>query len=182
MGQESRQGLLIFNEQGKLLHMCPTAQKYLFQIGQPNRFGGSREQDLVPATLKRMVGNYVALFKGNKSVVSPPSCVIRKPWGVFEFSAQWLNAVDLERRNQIAVTVHLREAEKVRLLNRCRELNFTQKQTQISIMVADGMTYSEIASQLSISKYTMKDHINALFLKLNAKNKSEFLRKVLLPG
>lgn len=58
-----------------------------------------------------------------------------------------------------------------------QEHNITNRQLEVLRHVKNGYSNDEIASQLSITKRTVKAHLGALFEKLDAKSRTELVRK-----
>jgi transcriptional regulator EpsA len=57
-------------------------------------------------------------------------------------------------------------------------LGLTERETQIMDWVAMGKTNSEIGSILSISAYTVKNHMQRIFQKLNVYNRAQAVSKI----
>jgi DNA-binding NarL/FixJ family response regulator len=58
-----------------------------------------------------------------------------------------------------------------------QEHNITNRQLEVLRHVKNGYSNDEIASQLSIAKRTVKAHLGALFEKMDAKSRTELVRK-----
>jgi DNA-binding CsgD family transcriptional regulator len=54
----------------------------------------------------------------------------------------------------------------------------TARQHGIMLRMADGLTNSEIASELHLSKSTVDHHISELYKRLNVRNRSQLLKRV----
>jgi len=67
----------------------------------------------------------------------------------------------------------------VESLHRRRDLPLTQREDQVLGLITLGNSYSQIASELKISKQTSKTHIRNIYRKLNVKNKLEVVKKAL---
>ena len=49
----------------------------------------------------------------------------------------------------------------------------TPRETEVLQLLAEGLTNKAIADRLSISRHTVKFHVNAIFAKLNAQSRTE---------
>jgi DNA-binding CsgD family transcriptional regulator len=56
----------------------------------------------------------------------------------------------------------------------------TVREMEIMVLLAKGLTYAAIASQLKVSRETIKMHLKNIYRKLQAQNKIEALQKVKL--
>jgi NarL family two-component system response regulator LiaR len=64
------------------------------------------------------------------------------------------------------------------LLNVCRkyisnkpESVLTRRETEVSLLIAEGMTNKEIAKKLYLGEKTVKSHVSNILAKLNAANR-----------
>ncbi|MBI3534739.1 MAG: helix-turn-helix transcriptional regulator [Deltaproteobacteria bacterium] len=64
-----------------------------------------------------------------------------------------------------------------RQLNYLQEKGLSKREMQIMAMVAKGATNSEIGTKLSISKATLKTHLNNIYKKLPKNSGIEFQQK-----
>lgn len=55
--------------------------------------------------------------------------------------------------------------------------NLTEREEQVLTLVADGQENKAIASTLSISVFTVQNHIQNLFERLDVRNRTEAARK-----
>lgn len=53
----------------------------------------------------------------------------------------------------------------------------TARETEIMALLAQGLLYKEIADRLYISEGTVKQHVNHLYRKLKARNRTEAILK-----
>ncbi|MFH0757022.1 MAG: LuxR C-terminal-related transcriptional regulator [Bacteroidota bacterium] len=58
-----------------------------------------------------------------------------------------------------------------------KNFNLTRRELEILILIIQGFSSKQIASELSISLYTVKDYRKSLLLKLSAKNCAELCYK-----
>jgi DNA-binding NarL/FixJ family response regulator len=64
------------------------------------------------------------------------------------------------------------------ILNRhiCSELGLTGRQQQLVALLARGFTNKEIASSLSLSEFTVKNHVHRIMRRLNADSRYAAVR------
>lgn len=62
------------------------------------------------------------------------------------------------------------------------ELKLSKRELDCAALLLNGLTSKEIGSHLSLSYRTIEDYINSLKRKLNARNKSELIVKLLNYG
>ena len=60
----------------------------------------------------------------------------------------------------------------------CRKYFLTSREIEILKLVSDGLPYKLIASQLSISEYTVNTHVKNMFTKVDATNKMELVSRI----
>jgi DNA-binding NarL/FixJ family response regulator len=86
---------------------------------------------------------------------------------------------------RIAYTIFARVAELSlrRLDDRILELlSLTPRESEVLGFIADGLSNKEIASQLNLSLYTVKNHVHNLMEKLRVHNRLEVVRHALRNG
>lgn len=60
-----------------------------------------------------------------------------------------------------------------------QQLNFTQRELEVSRLLVDGLNNREIAKKLSISSHTVKVHLCAIYEKLSVNNRVQAVVKIL---
>jgi PAS domain S-box-containing protein len=68
------------------------------------------------------------------------------------------------------------------MTQKLKEFDLTSRERQITVMVAYGHSNSEIANNLCISKFTVKDHLKNIFKFIGVHKRSELLFKLLTPS
>lgn len=66
---------------------------------------------------------------------------------------------------------------KRNLLKRIRRYGLSQRQAEVVCLLSKGLTNKEIASKLFISRYTVENHLKAIYEKMNVKNRTELSYK-----
>ncbi|SDL11438.1 regulatory protein, luxR family [Pedobacter sp. ok626] len=60
----------------------------------------------------------------------------------------------------------------------CHDLGLSSRETEVALMLCQGMTYKAIAGELYISARTVDTHAHRIFFKLEVKNKIELQQKL----
>ena len=53
------------------------------------------------------------------------------------------------------------------------EARFTDREAEVAALMADGRTNAEIADALSLSVFTVKNHVSSILMKLHAQSRTE---------
>jgi DNA-binding NarL/FixJ family response regulator len=76
----------------------------------------------------------------------------------------------------------LADVASVRAISEDENFALTDRETQISILVAEGLTNGDIASQLELKEGTVKIHVRNIFRKLGLSNRAELTGFALRSG
>jgi DNA-binding NarL/FixJ family response regulator len=60
----------------------------------------------------------------------------------------------------------------------CIKLGLTYRQNQLMTLVARGLTNKEIAANLNLSEFTVKNHIHRIMKQIHAENRQEAVNLV----
>ena len=60
-----------------------------------------------------------------------------------------------------------------------KRMTFTSREQEVAAGIVRGFSNKEIARHLSISEYTIKDHIRVIYKKTNAQSRTQFIRRLL---
>ena len=63
--------------------------------------------------------------------------------------------------------------------NSISNYNLTPKETEVLKFLAEGLSYKMIADQMSISYFTVNNHVKKIYEKLQVRNRSEAIKKYL---
>lgn len=172
-------GVMIFDRDGKLLHLSPVARQLLFLATHSSITEGAHGELFVPEPLAALCRRQSALLEDHVGQVDPPVWHHRNVWGGFVFSAQPLESSDQGGSGLIAVTVHYQEPIALKVNRRCEELGLTLKQTQICVRLAAGDSFDTIAGHLGVSSHTVVDHVRKLYDKVGVDNRSALVATLL---
>lgn len=58
--------------------------------------------------------------------------------------------------------------------------NLTPREHEVMELLLHGLTYTDIANKLTISAHTVKNHVNAVYQKLDVSSRSELFSKIIM--
>lgn len=83
---------------------------------------------------------------------------------------------------------HITESEKLEEidLEKIKELGISEREYEVLVHISKGLSNKEIGAQLFLSESTVKTHVSNLFIKLNAKRRTQAIQhakafKILTP-
>lgn len=77
------------------------------------------------------------------------------------------------RKKQISVVSENQEIDQ----NKIKELRLSDREYEILLKIAEGLSNKEIGEQLFISENTIKTHVSNLFLKLDVKRRTQAIQR-----
>ncbi len=119
-----------------------------------------------PAVIRSLVLQLRANNNGTASAVAPGR------------SGRWirLHASWLEPDSTAKAAVVLEATRPVELAGiLCRAYNLTDRERQVTMWVARGLSSKEIASELEISPMTVNDHLKAVFSKVGVQSRQQLI-------
>jgi len=91
-------------------------------------------------------------------------------------------AIELLNRNLLSGSRGTGEDRHNSLVRRCEELGLSERQREVTLLVADGLEYKEIAGRMNISERTVIRHVQNLYDKLGVHNKVELINRLNSPS
>ncbi len=114
-----------------------------------------------------------------KATSGAPVCQLTSPWGVFTFSAYWLDRGEgLEGLPLIGITVERLEPLALKLWRRAEALPLTGRELEVCRLLALGRSRTEIAGRLGASESTAVNHCRHLYAKLGVHSRAELVEKL----
>lgn len=87
-----------------------------------------------------------------------------------------LEGAPLEGASQGNVAIMIREATSGELLDLlCRTYTLTRRERQVVSLLLDGLATKQLAHAMSISPYTVQDHLKAIFTKTGLRSRRELI-------
>jgi DNA-binding CsgD family transcriptional regulator len=173
------QGLIIADRDGRIRHLSQQARVLLFYATNedvaPGKLHAGKQE--LPPRIAQLARSLVEVFEGD-APATPPTYCQRNNWGEFVFRAYWLNGQGA-RSPLIAIRINRREPLPVRLLRRMERLPLSGRQMEVSLHLASGKTYKEIAERLGVSRPTVIYHAQEVFNKLGVASRAELQAKLM---
>lgn len=174
------EGLIVTDRDGRLRHLSAQARLLLFYATQ-SESGCGRLRRIgtieLPPGVARLAPKLARTFRG-KGPSTPPVHVHENAWGQFVFRAYWLDSVDTTPP-LVGIRVTRREPLPVRLLRRMEHLPLSERQVEVSLHLASGLTYAAIAERLGLSRSTVIFHVQEVFNKLGVASRAELQAKLM---
>jgi DNA-binding CsgD family transcriptional regulator len=178
---EQDEGLIVVERDGRIRHVSHQARALSFYATNedvaPGKIGAGKQE--LPPRVAQLVQSLVDVFEGESQAV-PRVCSHRNSWGEFVFRAYWLNGRD-GRTPLVAIRIGRKESLPIRLLRGMQRLPLSERQLEVSLHLASGRTYAEIARRLGISRPTAIYHAQEAFNKLGVSSRAELQAKLMAP-
>jgi DNA-binding CsgD family transcriptional regulator len=173
------QGLIIAERDGRIRYLSRQARVLLFYATNEDVAPGkirSGKQEL-PPRIAQLARSLVDVFEDDAPATPPIYCQ-QNSWGEFVFRAYWLKGQGA-RSPLIAIRVSRKEPLPVRLLRRMQDLPLSGRQIEVSLHLASGRTYADIAERLGVSRPTAIYHAQEAFNKLGVSGRAELQAKLM---
>lgn len=171
--------LIVASGEGRLIYLSRQARRLLTLAAHPHIGAGSTGPELaaLPAAVVQICRNLVGIFVGEDSA-GPPVYHHRNIWGGFTFRAYRLDPADASA-SLVGVIIEHQEPLPVRLTREIGKLPLTARQAEVCLLMASGLSYSEIAERLDISPHTAVAHSRWIYDKLEVSSRTELVDKLL---
>jgi DNA-binding CsgD family transcriptional regulator len=173
------QGILVTDCDGRIKYLSQQARVLLFYATNQEVAPGkirSGKQDLSPP-IARLARLLTQTF-GRQGSSAPPVHYQQNGWGEFTFRAYWLDGRDKEPP-LVGIRIKRREPVPIRLLRKIEHLPLSERQTEVSLHLAMGRTYTEIAERLGVSRATVVYHAQEAFNKLGVTSRGELQARLM---
>lgn len=172
-------GLIIANTAGKPIHFSAEGRRLLFLATNP-RIGPAAvisPSTILPAAVAQLCISLSRIFSGDASP-SAPTYRHSNVWGDFTFRAQWLDQGN-PGSELIGIIVTHKVPLPLRLTRSVQRLPLSRRQAEVCLLMATGASSAEIAERLGISRHTAKEHGRWVYNKLDVRNRTELVSKIL---
>lgn len=173
------QGLIVADREGRIRYLSRQARVLLFYATNedvaPGKLQAGKQE--LPPRIAQLARSLVDVFEGDPPA-SPPTYCQKNNWGEFVFRAYWLKG-QAARSPLIAIRINRREPLPIRLLRRMEQLPLSERQMEVSLHLASGKTYKEIAERLGVSRPTVIYHAQEVFNKLGVATRAELQAKLM---
>jgi DNA-binding CsgD family transcriptional regulator len=166
-------GVVILDEQLRPASLTPAARIWIQATPPPT----SLEDDgMVPLAMIALAGRAVA---GRGGPELPARVRFRTPagrWAVLDGAV-----LDGSDAGRVAITIRAASPEETVDLH-SRAHGLTVRERQLVSLVLTGLSTRQLADELSISSYTVKDHLKAVFDKVGVRSRRELVAGILGHG
>lgn len=170
---ENNSGILLLDSIMKVQYACCRGRK-LIKLSQASDNRRRHENRNGELDIKLH-----ANFRSGEGVRAS-SFVLRNIWGGVQFRLHQMSDSKIHQNQLTAVTVQRQEPLTLGVFRGCRKLSLTEKQTEISLLLVNGLSYDAVATQLCISSNTVVDHVRKIYEKVGVANRSELVTTLLL--
>lgn len=170
-------GMMLLNGRGEILCKSQEADRLLNLACYPLLTTDRTGEERLMARLGQLCGNLAAVYRGE--AVTPPSFCHTNPCGRFLFRAYRIGEDADSRQQRVGVTIEQREPITLIVLRAIRALQLSPMQQQVAQLVAQGLPFKTIGSQLHIKPTTVKDHVDKIYLKLDICQRDQLLPKLM---
>jgi DNA-binding CsgD family transcriptional regulator len=177
-------GLVVANERGAILYSCPQGRRLLYLATHatvdPRTVVTESESPDVTYLLGRLACALVDIDRG--VAAAPPVLHHRNGWGTFVFHAHWLEEAAESGKGLIGVTVERRVPFPLRIAHALQEFPLSTRQKELCAFLAQGGTYSGIATLMHLSEHTVVSYARVIYDKLGLSGRDKLVRKLLAPA
>lgn len=173
IASEHNTGILLLDSVMKVQYACRRGRK-LMNLSQASDDRMGNENRMGDLDIK-LHANF-RLGDG----VRTTSFMLRNIWGEVQFRLHQMSGSKIHQDQLTAVTVNRQEPLALCVFRGCRKLSLTEKQTEISLLLVNGLSYEAVATQLCISANTVVDHVRKIYEKVGVANRSELVTTLLL--
>lgn len=170
---EATAGIVLLDKQMNV-HSASCRGRKLLNLCEAPDCGGSKD------SYGSGLSQWLRSRFGCQGIPSAANFVLRNSWGSFQFRLHCLVDSDIHADSLTAVTVHLQEPLPLSVLRRAKDLALTEKQTEICLLLIEGLSYNAIAKKLHISSTTVVDHMRKVYQKIDVSSRSELVAMLLL--
>lgn len=170
---ETNSGILLLDSGMKIQYACCRGRK-LIQLAQASISMAQRiegESDLA---------RHLLTHCGTHDVTRASNFVFHSSWGSFEFFLHQLSDSEIHSDPLTAVAVHPQEPLALSVFRGCKKLALTEKQTEIALLLINGLSYDAVAVELHVRVTTVADHVRKIYEKVGVSNRSELVTTLLL--
>lgn len=171
-----RSGLVIVDQRGEMAHCCPEGKNLLAMALQKKPGNLTRHAFADVRNIPGVI-DIIAQVLENPSLNSTNEISINSYWGDF-----LIHAFPVHDQGQRAPQVYLNITWQVPfsllLFHNIGSMCFTPRQEVIGLLYAAGESTKSIANKLGLSLYTIKEHIQHIFEKLQIHTRAELIEHI----
>ncbi|HEX7043015.1 MAG TPA: helix-turn-helix transcriptional regulator [Burkholderiales bacterium] len=126
--------------------------------------------------LERLHREVVAVYRGRET--APPRRFIENAWGRFAVRSYALSDNPLARDARFAVHITRQEPALLKLAEAVRCFPLSPQQAEVALLLARGLSNTDIAERMSVSLNTASYHVKQLFMKLDVHSRQEAIQRL----
>jgi len=172
-------GLIITNRQGRPLSFSPMARRLLHLASDRRTQANAHRVPSVhlPSALESMCGNLTGVFAGDTTAESP-TVIHSNAWGVFVFRAYWLDSAT-PGEGYIGIAVSRQTPLALGLLQGARRMPLSQRQSEVAVLLAAGLSGQQTAERLGVSLHTVIAHRRWVYERLGVHDRGALRTRLL---
>jgi DNA-binding CsgD family transcriptional regulator len=162
-----RDGIALFDAGGLPLHANPSLLELL---------EADAEGELLGQAIQEIAGSVAAIGSTGDTPRRPGVQDLRTASGIYRLQGSWVGVETVGRDRTILVLVERkwRTAERIQELG--SRFGLTRRQSQVALLLGEGLGAKRIAVELTISWHTARSHIEHVLRKLGVRSKAEVPR------
>jgi DNA-binding CsgD family transcriptional regulator len=167
-------GFLVADDRGCVQAACARGNKLLSMILESRPRFIAKQSDLLQEPRQQIV----EILDPNKPTET--TWRYRNSWGDFLFHARLLREIPNPASRSVAVTVTREIPLALQVSQKCRQLSFTARHTEIVLALTRGESFPSIGRRLNISAHTVTDHVRKLYARLGVSSRDTLVARILL--
>jgi len=171
-------GLVVCNKIGEVQYCCPEGRRLMYLAFFPviNERSMKRCFDyVIKQKLLELTSRVVKIFSGQSA--EAPVLHRTNYWGRFVFRGYWLD----ENKNHdslIGLYIKRQVPRQLKIMSTIHNSNLSWRQREIALLIAEGLSTSQIAKQLGVTNNTAIYHIRRAYEKLDAHTRKDFVERL----
>jgi DNA-binding CsgD family transcriptional regulator len=175
-GDPPAAGVLLIDDYMRVTSWTPSVDEWLHTFPSAELYSSAA---ILPAAVYSLAGRVLADSTRSASTRLPPRIRLRTITG------RWatLDGGVMEGRDRGGVAITIRSATPPEVLDLLvRACALTARERQLVSLLVTGLSTRELAEQLCITPYTVKDHLKAIFNKTGVRSRRELIGEIVGPA
>jgi DNA-binding CsgD family transcriptional regulator len=168
-------GLILSDERGRVIATNDNELPLLLMLRQGSRERGLLDLRRLPSFLMPLVTAAAELSRGVSA--AKPIGEHTNAWGRFQFRAYAMRSPEGGGLAPL-VALHVRRFEPLsaRVLRNAWRAGLSERQREVCLHIAKGISHSEIARLMCVRPSTVIDYVRKIYMKLNIGSREQLLR------
>jgi DNA-binding CsgD family transcriptional regulator len=174
-----RSGLIIVDQRGEMTQCCHEGRNML-SLALQKKPGSLRRASFTDVrNLPGVLQIIDKLLDSTAGQVSNQVLTVNSIWGEFVINGYPVLDQGGQRAPQVYLNISWQVPFSLMLFHNIQHMNFTPRQQVIGLLYAAGESTKSIANKLEISLYTVKEHIQHIFEKLQIHTRAELIEHII---